>query len=148
MEKILTDRDGTVYSAAEYISNLILVDDHIKTLCEMIQLVYHTIPEGKCVDPVLLYNFLKALQEICRVTGIEFDFNSDYTCHIDVGETKHHDWISSTIKDETYCICKRYSLAVPTGDMTDYSGDSSNLSAVGILHLWICKNAEEMYYHL
>jgi hypothetical protein len=148
MEKILTDREGTVYSAAKYIASINNVDDHIKTLCEMIQLVFRVIPEGKCVDPVLLYNFLKALQEICRVTGIEFDFNSDYTCHIDVGETTLYDWISIPIKDETYEICKRYNLAAPTGDMTDYRGDCSNLSAVGILHLWICKNAEEMYYHL
>ena len=45
MEKILTGRDGTVYSAATYIANVNNIDDHIKTLCEMIQLVYSTIPE-------------------------------------------------------------------------------------------------------
>lgn len=146
MEKILTDREGTVYSAAEYIANINNVDDHIRMLCEMIQLVYQTPPEGKHVDVVLSYDFLKALQEICSITGIEFDFNTDYTCHIEVGETKHHDWILSTIKDETYEICKRYDLIVPTNDMFKYE-TPSNISAVGILNLWMHNNKEGgMYY--
>lgn len=146
MDKVLTGRDGTVYSAAEYIANVNNVDDHIKTLCEMIQLVYSTIPEGKNVDIVLSYDFLKALQEICNITGIEFDFNVDYACHVDVGETEHHEWVSSMIKDETYEICKRYDLVTPTNDMIDY-GTPSNLSAVGILNLWIRNNKERGMYH-
>ena len=146
MEKILTGRDGTVYSAATYIANVNNIDDHIKTLCEMIQLVYSTIPEGKSVDIVLSYDFLKALQEICNITGIEFDFNVDYACHVDVGETEHHEWVSSMIKDETYAICKRYDLVAPTNDMIDY-GAPSNLSAVGILNLWIRNNEKRGMYH-
>jgi hypothetical protein len=47
MSKVLMYREGTVYSAAKYIANVNNVDDHIKTLCEMIQLIYTTIPEGK-----------------------------------------------------------------------------------------------------
>ena len=146
MEKILTGRDGTVYSAATYIGNVNNVDDHIKTLCEMIQIVYSTIPDGKNVDIVLSYDFLKALQEICNITGIEFDFNLDYACHVEVGETQHHEWVSSMIKDETYEICKRYDLVAPTNDMIDY-GTPSNISAVGILNLWMYNNQKRgMYY--
>lgn len=146
MIKVLAYREGTVYSAAKYIANVNNVDEHIKTLCEMIQLVYSTIPEGKKVDIILTYDFLKALQEICRITGIEFDFGLDYTCDVEVGETKHHDWISSMIKDETREICKRYNLVTLTNAMIDY-GVPSNVSAVGMLNLWMCNNTERgMYY--
>ena len=146
MIKVLMYREGTVYSAAKYIANVNNVDEHIKTLCEMIQLIYTTIPEGKKVDNILTYDILKALQEICNITGIEFDFNLDYICDVEIGESKHHEWISSMIKDETREICKRYGLVTPTNATIDY-GVPSNLSAVGMLHLWIRNKGEKgMYY--
>lgn len=139
-------REGTVYSAAKYIANVNNVDDHIKTLCEMIQLIYTTIPEGKRVDNILTYDILKALQEICNVTGIKIDFNLDYICHVEVGESQHHEWISNMIKDETREICKRYNLVTPTNAMIDY-GVPSNVSAVGILNLWMHNKGEKGMYH-
>jgi ethanolamine ammonia-lyase large subunit len=145
MSKVLMYREGTVYSAAKYIANVNNVDEHIKTLCEMIQLIYTTIPEGKMVDNILTYDILKALQEICNITGIEFDFNLDYICDVEIGESKHHEWISSMIKDETREICKRYDLVTPTNAMIDY-GVPSNLSAVGMLNLWMHNKGEKGMY--
>lgn len=146
MSKVLMYREGTVYSAAKYIANVNNVDEHIKTLCEMIQLIYTTIPEGKKVDIILTYDILKALQEICNVTGIMFDFNLDYICDVEVGESQHHECISNMIKDETREICKRYNLVTLTNATIDY-GVPSNVSAVGILNLWMHNKGEKGMYH-
>ena len=150
MENILIDRDGTVYKASEYISQIKNIDEDIKELCEMIMLVYQTIPEKLHVDIILSYHFLKSLKEICDKVGIEFDFDKSYTAKVDIGETQYHKWLFDRIKLVAQKICIKYSLKLSIPNKLNNFEITSNfqhedISEVGMLCLWLEKNSESVY---